>query len=156
MQYTSCCFTGHRNIPQTEYETIEKRLEREVTDLITQGVTHFYAGGALGFDTMAAKTVLKLRKTIFPGIKLILVLPCIEQADRWSEDNRKTYNIIRIQADEVIYTSWANHSGCMRKRNRKLVEESDVCVCYLTKPKGGTVYTIKYAEKRGLKIINLA
>ena len=39
----------------------------------------FYgAGGALGFDTLAAQTVLDMKKE-YPQLRLILVLPCEDQ-----------------------------------------------------------------------------
>lgn len=44
----------------------------------------------------------------------------------------------------------------MFKRNRHLVDCSSVCVCYLTKPSGGTAYTVKYAASGGLTIVNIA
>ena len=81
MNTYTCCFTGHRNIPIDEYEKIEKRLEEEGVNLIHQGVKDFWAGGALGFDTMAALMVLKLKKD-FPHIRLLLALPCPEQVQR--------------------------------------------------------------------------
>ena len=43
----------------------------------------------------------------------------------------------------------------MHKRNRHLVDNSSVCVCYLNKENGGTAYTVDYAGKKGLEIINL-
>ena len=44
----------------------------------------------------------------------------------------------------------------MHKRNRHLVDHSSICVCYLTEDRGGTAYTVNYAKKQGLKVINLA
>jgi uncharacterized phage-like protein YoqJ len=155
MKNQICCFTGHRAIPSNMRETIEKRLEEEIENLIHQGVKEFRAGGALGFDTMAALAILKLKKT-YPRIRLILVLPHWEQPEGWSEENQRMYATIRIRADEVIYTSWLHSNNCMRKRNRRLVDGSGFCVCYLTKNTGGTVYTVKHAEKKGLRISNLA
>ena len=46
--------------------------------------------------------------------------------------------------------------GCMHERNRHLVDNSSVCVCYLNRESGGTAYTVRYARERGLEIINLA
>ena len=43
----------------------------------------------------------------------------------------------------------------MFKRNRHLVDNSSVCVCYLTKDSGGTAYTVRYAKEKGLEIVNL-
>lgn len=45
---------------------------------------------------------------------------------------------------------------CMQKRNRRLVDASDVCVYYLTDPTGDSAYTANYAKQKGLRIINLA
>ena len=110
MKGLTCCFTGHRRIPAKEYQKTQERLESELTKLINQGVRYFGAGGALGFDTIAALTVLKLRKN-FPHIRLILVLPCKDQTKAWNEKDIKIYNQIRDEADKVVYLSEYYHSG---------------------------------------------
>ncbi len=104
MNTTTCCFTGHRNISESRRFQIEQRLEKEIAHLIHQGVDCFLAGGALGFDTMAALAVLNFRNK-YPGIQLILVLPCENQTDGWNGQDIKTYNQIREQADRVVYAS---------------------------------------------------
>ena len=45
---------------------------------------------------------------------------------------------------------------CLKKRNRHLVDNSSVCICYLTENKGGTFYTVNYANSKQLKIVNIA
>lgn len=65
------------------------------------------------------------------------------------------YEQIRTQANKVVYTAQENYSGCMHKRNRHLVDNSSVCVCYLTKDGGGTDYTVGYARLKELDVINL-
>jgi len=99
--------------------------------------------------------VLKLKKR-YPNIKLILILPCLKQAHGWHPEDVKEYEHIKAQADEVIYTSQEYTRGCMFKRNRHLVDDSRMCICYLTKNSGGTAYTVNYARGQGLEIINLA
>lgn len=68
----SVCFTGHRTIAE-DIETLSARLyallERFVTE---QKITDFYTGGAVGWDALAALTVLKLRES-YPEVKLHLV-----------------------------------------------------------------------------------
>ena len=44
----------------------------------------------------------------------------------------------------------------MHERNRYLVDNSGLCLCYLVKRGGGTYYTVQYAKKQGLPVINLA
>jgi len=63
MKDQTCCFTGHRRIPAGDYEALKKRLAAEIVDLIHQGVRYFGAGGARGFDTIAAQAMLTLRES---------------------------------------------------------------------------------------------
>lgn len=151
----TACFSGHRNIPINVYTSLEERLESELTNLIKQGIYNFYAGGAQGFDTLAALTVLKLKKD-FHNIRLILTLPCMEQTKYWNEKDKKIYDQILHEADKVVYTSEHYFNGCMHKRNRYLIDNSEICICYLTETSGGTAYTVDYAVKKGLQVINLA
>lgn len=135
--------------------TLARRLKTILIDLIENGYQYFGAGGALGFDTLAAQTILDL-KTEYPQIKLILVLPCLSQTDGWSSNDKEIYERIKSSADKVVYTSEEYTRGCMHKRNRHLVDNSSVCVCYLTEKTGGTAYTVAYATKKNLLVINAA
>ena len=65
-------------------------------------------------------------------MKLILVLPCLTQTRGWPAADVAEYEQIKGLADKVVYTSQAYTAGCMHKRNRHLVDNSSVCVCYLT------------------------
>lgn len=150
----TCCFTGHRNIPANEYEKIQITLEETIISLIEKGVCYFGAGGALGFDTMAALTILKLKEK-YMHIKLILVLPCENQTYKWQQKDIEIYNDIKSKCDKYVYTSKYYYDGCMLKRNKHLVNNSKYCICYLTKKKGGTAFTVNYALKQGLVIYNV-
>ena len=151
----TCCFTGHRQVPPGKQAEIAGKLESVIVSLYQKGIIFYGAGGACGFDTLAAKTVIYLRESC-PGIKLILVLPCLTQTRGWMPEDIVEYERIKAQADKVVYTAQKYTSGCMHRRNRHLVDHSGVCVCYLTKERRGTAYTVQYAEKQGLKIINIA
>ena len=155
MRNETCCFTGHRQLLSEERAEIGTMLESVITALYQKGIRYYGAGGALGFDCLAAQTVLKL-KSSYPSIKLILVLPCLTQTRGWRPEDIDEYERIKAQADKVVYTAQQYTPGCMHKRNRHLVDHSGVCVCYLTREKGGTAYTVRYAEKQGLEIINIA
>ena len=151
----TCCFTGHRKLPKKDMVKIEACLEKEITNLIKSGFCYFAAGGAQGFDTVAEQSVLHLKEK-YPHIKLFLILPCRNQAERWDEQNKRLYEHIKSKSDKVIYTSDNYFRGCMHKRNRYLADISTVCISYLTKKSGGTVYTVNYAHRKGLKVINIA
>ena len=155
MRDLTCCFTGHRRLPPFEVEELEARLERTLRRLIRDGFTYFGAGGAVGFDMLAAKTVLRLREE-FAHIRLILVLPCENQTDGWSVADKAEYERIRCAADKVVCLEKTYTDDCMKRRNRHLVDHSAVCVCYFKEYGGGTGYTVQYAEKQGVEVINIA
>ena len=155
MRSKTVCFTGHRELPADNLPEISKHLEDTLATLIEQGYRYFGTGGALGFDTLAAQTVLRLRER-YPQIRLILVLPCRSQTRGWSQADIDIYEEIKRRADKVTYTSENYFRGCMQKRNRHLVDSSSICICYLTKPTGGTAYTVNYARRCSLQILNIA
>ena len=151
----TACFTGHRDIPASEMVFIKKRLKKELEKLIEKGVIFFGSGGAVGFDTLAALTVLELKKK-HPRIKLIMVLPCKEQDRKWNETDKKIYADILGKADKIVYTSEHYHKACMFVRNRRLVDFSSYCIAYLKEDTGGTAYTVDYALKNRLEVVNIA
>ena len=154
MRQKTCCFTGHRSIPQKLLPPLTELLEQEILTLYNQGIHYFGAGGALGFDTLAAEAVLRLRKNC-PLMRLILVLPCPDQTKGWRPQDMKRYEEIKAQADKIVYTSTHYTSDCMQKRNRHLVDHSCICVCYLVRTNGGSAYTICYAGIQGVEVRNL-
>lgn len=152
---TSCCFTGHRVIPRAEYSGLVVALDRTLEELVGHGYTDFFAGGALGFDTLAALRVIALRQK-YPSLSLHLILPCRDQTLGWSGESIDIYNGIITAADSVGYVREAYRRGCMQERNRALVDSASVCVCYLNgRKKGGTAGTVKYAMASNVGIINL-
>lgn len=154
MREHTCCFTGHRVIASSKFIYVKHRLVTVIEELIAGGITDFCAGGALGFDTVAAQTALEA-KIKHPHIKLHLILPCKNQTENWSYINREKYNDILSRSDSVTYVAEHYTNYCMQLRNRALVDNSSICVCLLEKETGGTAYTVNYARKKGLKIINI-
>lgn len=155
MKEKTCCFTGHRKIPPEQLFEITRRTKDKINDLISNGYTCFLTGGALGFDTIAAEAIIEYKNTNL-NVQLILALPCQSQADKWLENDKARYELIKEKADRVLYISNEYTRGCMFKRNRYLVDNSMVCVCYITSDKGGTAYTVGYAKSQNLTVVNLA
>lgn len=151
----SICFTGHRKISHTE--ELKVKLRRTLIAFIENGCTDFYAGGAIGWDMLCEETVLALREE-YPQIKLHLVLPCLpaEQTAKWSDPQKARFRSILTSADDVQYTAEHYSTGCMKRRNERLVELSECCICYCTDFKSGTGQTVRIAERSGINIYNLA
>lgn len=149
------CFSGHRKLPQDCTE-LQASLEKAIISLIEQGVVFFGCGAALGFDQLAAETVLKLKED-YPHIRLIMVLPCPpeEQSLKWNDQQKKRYYELLDKADKVRVLSLRYTNSCMLDRNRHMVDNSAYIICYLRERRGGTYYTVSYAERQGLKILRL-
>ena len=154
MKEKSAFFTGHRQIK----EDILK-ISDDVFNIIEKlynenGVKDFYAGGAIGFDTICAKCVLKLKEK-FSDVKLHLILPYLYQDERFNNAQKSEYNYIKNMADEVQILSQFYYKNCMLIRNRALINSAKYCICYLRKSSGGTVYTVSHAIDEGAKIIKV-
>lgn len=150
----TCCFTGHRVIPYSEAEKIERRTSEYIKRLLDKGVNEFIAGGAAGFDMLAERLVLEEKKKD-PSIKLKIAVPCPGQ-DKWYGTSEKTmYQKILSEADEVIYVSDMYYSGCMQKRNRYMADRSAYLIAYCTKDSGGSYYTKRYALRNGLFVLDV-
>lgn len=151
------CFTGHRRMKEPS-EEIEDRLTKTVEDLIQRGYLYFEAGGARGFDTLAAEVVLKLKAT-YPKIRLVLVLPFDRQYEHdknWTEAEIGQYHRIKARASKVVVLAAEYKAGIYYQRNRYLVDTSSVCVAYLRRKNSGTAYTVNYAGGKGLEVVHVA
>lgn len=147
----TCCFTGHRIISKSEVLRINEKLEKVCKSLIKQGYCRFICGGALGFDTIAALCVLRMRQEY--DIKLIIAVPCRNQSEHWKKSEIETYEKILGLADEVTVLSEKYTSLCMQNRNRFMVDRSSVCIAYLNRTACGTAKTVSYAVDKGCEII---
>ncbi|MBQ8308582.1 MAG: DUF1273 family protein [Clostridia bacterium] len=140
----SCAFTGHRQISD---DLDEQKLIDIIKELIQKGVKTFYCGMAMGFDLLAAETLLKVKET-YSDVKIIACIPYYGQEKNFSDADKKRYVDILKKADEQVLVSDRYYKGCMLKRDRYMADMADVLVAYKRKETGGTAYTVKYFEKK--------
>ncbi len=148
----SVCFSGYRTHKFSETDDladIQSRLAMTILQYIQRGCHTFISGMADGFDMMAAEEVIKIKKS-FPHITFIAAIPC----HNWREFTAHEQRIFQ-QADDVV--AIANHAGkkAYHARNRYLVDNASVLICYYSGTPGGTKYTINYAKQHNLEIVNI-
>lgn len=157
----SCSFTGHRpsrfsfgfDEESEKCVRLKQTLADEIERLIHSGVVVFHSGMALGVDIWAARIVLDMRRT-HPGVKLIAALPCETQADKWSAAQREIYFDTLDECDEVVTLNTHYTSSCMFERNRWLIDHAEYLLAvYDGGERGGTAYTIRYADQQHRQII---
>ena len=120
------------------------------------GITHFISGMAIGVDLDFAEIVLKLRNK-YP-ISLECAIPCPNQTLKWNETDKLRYESILKSADKMHIISKKYTPECMLKRNRYMVDKSELLIAVFNEiEQGGTWYTINYAKRENklIEIIDL-
>lgn len=159
---TTCSFTGHRpeKLPWRGDESdprclaLKERLAAAVKDAYDKGMRHFMCGMARGADFYFCDAVLELRERR-SGVTLEAVIPCEEQAARWSERERERWFSLVERCDGETMLQHHYDKGCMLRRNRYLVDHSSMLIAVYDGMLGGTMYTLSYAMKRGLETVIL-
>lgn len=98
------------------------------------------------FDYMCAHEVDELKKD-YPQIRSELVIPYLT----FQVANTKIF-------DSSIYPDGFekyHFKAAIPKRNRWMVDHSEMAICYVTHGWGGATQTMKYAIRKKLQIINL-
>ncbi|MBE6728061.1 MAG: DUF1273 domain-containing protein [Ruminococcaceae bacterium] len=135
-------FIGHNEC----YKLSTDNLNNAIIDCINNGVTRFLSGGQGRFDRISANAVFKLKRN-FPNIKNILVIPYL------------SFNIFEKDIfDEVIFPEdfeKYHFKTAIPQRNKYMVNNSDIAICYIEHSWGNAVKTFKYAQKTNIKIIKL-
>lgn len=77
MSLRTVCFTGHRDMPPAtspEYRQIVRDTQYAITQVIGQGATVFYTGGAPGYDLLCGEMILLMQQRL-PTLELHILLP---------------------------------------------------------------------------------
>ena len=149
-----CAFTGHRRIEAGHTERLTALLSRAISYAYSEGCRTFITGGALGFDTMAAKEIIRFRLS-HPDVIFKTVLPCKNQSDSWSDAQISIYEYTLSNADEVEYVADEYDDDCMRRRNQRLADSCDILIAYVSRPYSGSAQTVRMATKAGKRVYNL-
>ena len=134
---------GHRNIPYSLTEKIEKTLESLIENL---GANRFYVGCNGEFDFVAIRA-LKNLKDKHPEIDVCIVLAYMPKS-----------NYINFGLDTMLPEAAARSIPrfAIIARNRWMVEVSDVVVTYVTRSFGGAAKAKSLAIAANKTVIELS
>lgn len=157
---TTCCFTGHRpaKLPWGSGENdprcraLKLEIAARLDGIVQIGYRNFICGMAEGCDMYFAEAVLELRSR-FPDVTLESAIPCDRQADKWDIAQQRRYEHIMAESDTVTFVQHQYSPGCMMRRNRYMVDRSSLLLACFDGQSGGTMNTILYAQRRGLKVV---
>ena len=161
---TTCCFTGHRpkgflwnyDTDREKNAVYRRLLFEKVKCAADNGFRTFLSGMAVGADSDFAECVLTLRDRFKRSVCLEAVNPCANQTERRRKNEIVRYFSVLQRADRSVILSDQYTDGCMLARNRYMVDRSDLVIAVFNDiRKGGTFYTIRYAQTHGIKIDTL-
>ena len=140
---------GHRDF--NEYRILDKYLGPILKELLrTKPYVEIYIGRNGEVDIYAATVVKSIQNAIGKAnSELICVLPYPEKDMEYYES----------YYDSVIIPECVEEThpkGAITKRNRWMVEQADLFICYVEHERGGAYTALKYAKTLEKEIINLA
>ena len=158
----SCCFTGHRpaKLPWGYNESDPRcvKLKERIADAVLlayqEGYRHFLCGMAQGCDLYFCELALALRQR-HGDVSVEAAIPCPTQADGWPRAQQERYRRLVAACDYETLVQHRYDRFCMMRRNRYMVDHSDLLIAVHDGLPGGTRYTIEYALRRGVNIIDV-
>lgn len=162
----SCAITGHRpsrfifkyNEADCLCKKIKTQMRLQFENLIRNGFTRFYAGGALGVDMWSSEMILELKKeNAFEDIELFIAIPFDGYNDHWDNKykSRMEYIIENCNKSEIIGNR-DNINMSYKKRNQFMVDNSDYLLAVYDiekRRRSGTQQTVNYAIRQALPVI---
>ena len=139
---------GHRDFCATR-ETEGKLYDVLKNLMLKKSCLEIYIGRNGEFDLFAASIVKRIKKELDnSSCSVTLVLPYkvkdIEYYEKYYDD------IIIYENEERLHPK-----ATIAKRNGWMVENSDLLICFVDHNSGGAYKALQYAQKLGIKTINL-
>ena len=148
MEIYRIAFIGHREIYQ--HQRLEEQIENIARDMLhKKEYVEFYVGRNGDFDISVASAIKRAQKAVgHHNSSLILLQPYPMKDDIYYE---QFYDEIEYPIDGKTHPK-----GAITKRNRWMIEQADLVICYIEREEGGAYTALKYAQKLEKEIINLA
>lgn len=134
----SCFFIGHREATDTILPEVEETIRRHI---IENGVTQFIVGNHGGFDQIAARAVINVKKT-YSHVSLSCILS-YHPAERPIEKP--------VGFDETFYPPGMERVPrrlAIARANRYIVDHVNYLIAYAWHPGSNAFRVLEYALKR--------
>lgn len=141
-----CSFFGHKDAPQSLHPEIKAHIELLITQ---RNVDSFMVGNQGSFDSMVLKALRELKQA-YPHICYNVVLAYVPA----QKQEYELYAPSETFLPEGIET--APKRFAISWRNKWMVRESDLILCYITHSWGGAAQFVDYAKRQEKEVINLS
>lgn len=153
MEIFTVSFFGHRYID--DMSRVERRLQEFIRDLLgRKEYVEFLVGRNGEFDQLVSSSVRIAKREMRDdnsSLTLVLPYPTAEYMKN-QESFDAYYDTIELCED----SEKAHFKGAIQKRNQRMIDRADLVVVYVNHSSGGAYQAMRYAEKKGKVILNLA
>ena len=139
----TCCFFGHRDTPSHIADQILPLLRRLVEE---RKIERFLVGNEGGFDKMVASSLAEIKKE-HPTVRCSIVLAYMPT----TKSEPLPLETIYPEGLENVPKRFA-----IDRRNRWMLKQSDMTVCYVRNSIGNAARYLEIAQKNGKTVVNLA
>lgn len=159
MREVTACFSGHRpeklpdrgNSNSQITKVIKSLIKQEIDIALADGYTDFIVGMARGIDLWAGEILTDMICIGVP-LKTIAVYPYRGYNSRLRGMELWASGRILGKASEIIYLNDEYYRGCMRERNRYMIDRSSRLIAVVSDFRSGTGQTISYAKKENVDV----
>lgn len=139
---------GHRRIDNQL--NLEEKLHKIVVELLrSKEYVEFYIGRNGEFDIIAASVIKSAQKTVdYNNSSIVLVLPYRVKDMEYYENY---YDELTLPIEPKTHFKEA-----ITKRNKWLVDNTDMLIAFVENSKGGAYQCLEYAKKAQIDFINIA
>ena len=143
-------FIGHRKIFAKD---IKERLTNAIETEIKNGCSSFIVGTHGEFDGLALNACKQLRRT-YKELDIEVVITSLNVIKKDSEFDNTPYSDVRTV---MYYIEDTHFKQRITLSNRQMIDDCDTLICYVntSEYRSGAKTALRYAEKCGLKIVNL-
>ncbi|MBM7645565.1 putative phage-like protein YoqJ [Scopulibacillus daqui] len=132
-------------------DVIKYTLRTNMIKLIEEkGIEWFIISGQPGVELWAGETALELKEE-YPQVKLAVLMPFLEQEERWPEHVKTIYYDVLAQADfvEAITQRPYEHPAQLRQKNDFIIRKSDgMLIVYDEETPGSPQYYLSPAKRK--------
>ena len=151
MEVITVCFFGHRQLEHPA--EAERVLEETVRRLLREhDYVEFLVGRDGDFDILASAVVKRCQKEFRGDNSALTWLLPYPTAD--FRDNQASYE--KYYDGIEIFQSNGHYKGAFQRRNRAMIDRSDLIVCCIEHEYGGAYQSVRYAKRIGKKVENVA
>ena len=98
--------------------------------------------------------MLRLRDRV-QDITVEAAIPCLSQCDGWTAEQQERYRDLTALCNYRTVVQERYDPGCMHRRNRYMVDHSQLLIAVHDGSSGGTRYTIEYALRNRRDVLIL-